>query len=97
MPVAIEKEEQKDQAVRAVKRPFDENITVEEVSPITLSGLSGYEVVAYEEKEGEDKTLKYAIMLFDDGKYYDIRAASEIDLDKRLEMFKALSRTFKLK
>jgi hypothetical protein len=97
MPAAVEKEEQKDQAVRAVKRPFDEHISVEEVNPISLSGLKGFEVVAYEENENKEKTLKYAVTLFDTGKYYDIRAASEIDLENRLEMFKKISRTFQLK
>lgn len=97
MPIEIEKGQQKDQAIRGVKRNFDDNITIAEVNPIKLDGIEGYEVVAYEEDETKGKTLKYAVALFDSGKYFDIRATSEIDLDKRLEMFKNISRSFKLK
>jgi len=97
MPVEIEEAEQKDKAIRGVKKSFDENINVEEVNPVTLDGLNGYEVVAYEQGENDEVKLKYAVALFEKDKYYDIRASSEIDLEKRLEMFKMISRTFKLK
>ncbi len=94
LPIEIDAKEQKEMAIKTVKNYNDKGVTLEEVNPVTLDGLHGYEVIGYEKKNGKDVILNYAVTLFDKERYFILNGLSEKNY---LDMFKRISRTFVLR
>lgn len=71
---------------------------IENVVPIEINGLSGFEITAngVDRKTGIPEQA-YQVMLFVDNSYYILFGSSEGDFEKNLNVFKKLVRTFKLK
>ena len=71
---------------------------IHSIKPITLSGLSGYEITAegVDRKKGTPEQA-YQVMLFVDNSYYILFGSSEGDFENNLKVFKKLVRTFKVK
>ena len=71
---------------------------IHSITPITLSGLSGFEITAegVDRKKGTPEQA-YQVMLFADNMYYILFGTSEGDFESNLKGFKKLVRTFKVK
>lgn len=71
---------------------------IHSITPITLSGLSGYEITAegVDRKKGTPEQA-YQVMLFVNNSYYILFGSSEGDFENNLKVFKKLVRTFKVK
>jgi len=95
MPFGIESMEQKEAAIKKVRKPFEE-IDIKEVNPITLDSLKGYEVVGYGNDENGELTLNYSVTLFDTERHFIINGVSKIEIEEKLEMFRKISSTFRL-
>jgi len=95
MPFGVESTEQKEVAIKKVRKPFEE-IDIKEVNPITLNTLKGYEVVGYENDENGELTLNYSVTLFDTERHFVISGVSKIEIEEKLEMFRKISSTFRL-
>lgn len=94
MPIEIDAKEQKEMAIKTVKKYNDKGVTLKEVNPVTLDGLHGYEVIGFEKKDGKDVILNYAVTLFDKERYFILNGLTEKNY---LDMFKRISRTFVLR
>jgi hypothetical protein len=97
MPFEVELDEQREKAIRTVRKPSRENIEIKEVNPVSIDGLNGYEVVGYERNENEELTMNYSVTLFDSKRHFIINGMSKIEVEDRLEMFRRISRTFQLR
>lgn len=93
LPVPIPGDEQKEAAIKTVKSILDENTEIKSTNPITLGGLSGYEVIGYE-RQNQAETFHYAVTLFDKGRYFILRGTSQTD---KLDLFRKISQTFVLR
>jgi hypothetical protein len=97
MPISIEEAEQKQRAMRAVKRPTDENVEISESAKVTINGLTGYEVIGYEVNKQSKTELKYSVTLFDKDKYFVLNGSSAKDFETYVKLFRKVSQSFKLK
>ena len=73
------------------------NIGVVDPQPVTIDGLSGYEIVTSgKDKETGRPVSVYQVMLFDDGAYYLMQGlVSAGQAAKYLDTFKEMARSFK--
>ena len=98
MPFAVPEEEQKEEAINVVKKPYNDTVELKETNEIEINGLKGFEVIGYEQKpEEETPTLSYGLTLFGVEKYYSIRGSAKKDIEENLEMFRRVSSSFELK
>jgi hypothetical protein len=84
MPFEVELDEQREKAIRTVRKPSRENIEIKEVNPVSIDGLNGYEVVGYERNENEELTMNYSVTLFDSKRHFIINGMSKIEVEDRL-------------
>ncbi|MET4107154.1 hypothetical protein [Hymenobacter sp. UYP22] len=79
--------------------PEGKHNRVRTISPVTVDGLSGYEIVADGQNDKQVPELVYQLTLFDGPtkKYYAVVGLAETQFDTRLASFKAIARTFKRK
>ncbi|BDD06784.1 hypothetical protein [Aureibacter tunicatorum] len=96
MNLPFEKSERESIAIRSVKKPWENHIEVEKVSPVKVGELEGYEVIGYESTDN-GKQLKYAFSLFSSTSQYLIYGSTFGDFERNLKIFKDFSSTFKLK
>jgi hypothetical protein len=96
MPFGTEKNDRKQRAIRNVKKPTD-NLKIEQTNDVDIDGLSGYEIFGYEEKGNNQIVLKYGTTLFDENRQYRIAGTTNHNLENNLNLFKKLTRSFKLK
>ena len=78
---------------RLKKLPDASNSVIKTIDKVTISDMEGYEIVA----EDNSKQLIYLVMLFNPNKeYYLIVGQAKDDKEKNLEIYKKVSKTFKL-
>ena len=91
---------QKAFAERRIKKAATiENITVEEITPITIGPLSGYATTAKGIGEGEDTPLTiYQVILFDQSGYSMIQGITPTaQKDTYVPLFEKIAKTFRMK
>lgn len=77
--------------------PYTEKYVIKNINKITIDGLEGYEIIAYESKEGEEVKLVYFVMLYDSSTYYLINCSAVKKLEANLNTFKEIAKSFKRK
>jgi len=92
-------ENTKEYCLKRVKSlPYGEKNVVEEITPITINYIEGFELVAYGFDKENNKQLIYQNILFtESGTYYIILGTTTSDFEKNLIDFKAVARTFERK
>lgn len=80
------------------QRPY-KSIKVDESSilPITIDGLSGYEMTAEAIDDTFGKELVYQVMLYNDTEYYIVVGTTNMDYEVNLALFKKAAKTLKRK
>ena len=76
--------------------PEGGNIDVEQVDPIEIDGMQGYELQGFRSKNGE-KELVYLAVLYFDQSYYILLGIASPDFDTYRNQFKTITRSFKRK
>jgi len=66
------------------------------VKEIEIAGMKGFEITAYI-GEGEKKSLIYQVTLFGDLNYYRLLGRAETNHDARIQEFRTISETFKVR
>jgi len=83
---------------RIKKLPFTEiKIVEEQILPIEIDGISGYEIVADGFNESGVKEMIFQVMLFTDNGYYIMIGTTQNDFQNNLDLFKKVSKTLKRK
>jgi len=83
---------------RIKKLPFTEiKIVEEQILPIEIDGISGYEIVADGYNESGVKEMIFQVMLFTDNGYYIMIGTTQNDFQNNLDLFKKVSKTLKRK
>jgi len=92
-------ENRKEYCLKRVKSlPYGEKNVVEEITPITINNIEGFELTAYGFDKENNKQLTYQVILFTEtGSYYIILASAESDFEKYLLGFKEVARSFERK
>lgn len=87
--------ESKEFAIQRLKKlPNASKAIIKTIDKVTISNMEGYEIVA----DDNSKQLIYLVMLFTpDKEYYLIVGQAKDDKEKNLEVYKKVSKTFKLK
>ena len=81
---------------RLKKLPGAALSVIKEIKEITIDHLKGYEIVAEGKTKNREPELIYQVMLFNDkGGYYIIVGQAKEELQKNLEIYKQVSKTFK--
>ncbi|MCA8831156.1 hypothetical protein [Hymenobacter pini] len=99
-PVEVGPSEQQAFSIQHLQQlPEGKHNRVRTISPVTIDGLSGYEIVADGQNDKQVPELMYQLTLFDGStnKYYAVVGITETQFDTRLASFKAIARTFKRK
>lgn len=89
----------KEYCIKRVKSlPYGEKNVVEEIIPVTINNLEGFELIAYGFDKENQKQLTYQTILYTDaGTYYIILASTTSDFEKNLIDFKEVARSFERK
>ncbi|MEL6133246.1 MAG: hypothetical protein AAFR59_07775, partial [Bacteroidota bacterium] len=75
-----------------------DNVKPSEVNPVEISGLSGYEIVAYKKTDKNPKAeMIYQVMLFQEESYYILVGIAQEDFEDNLRQFRMLTQRFELK
>lgn len=75
--------------------PGGELIIIKEINEITIDNLKGFEIVANGITKEDKDELVYQVMLFNGtNEYYIIVGQSKEDMDKYLDIFKKIAKTF---
>ncbi len=83
---------------RFKKLPGGEHAVIKTTNEITVDDLKGYEIVADSKTKAGVPQLAYQVMLFtESGGYYIIIGHAAEDLDKYLDSYKKIARTFRRK
>ncbi|RYY36118.1 MAG: hypothetical protein EOP46_07645 [Sphingobacteriaceae bacterium] len=85
---------------RLKKLPGHENDKIISCVPVKIDGLPGYEVVATQQlasKAVNEKILLVMLYSTENGYYYMIAGIAKKDVEKHMDTFKKMSRTFKRK
>lgn len=99
-PAEVSVNDQKDFSIRHLQQlPQGQHSRVRTISPVSVDGLSGYEIVADGQNDKQKPELVYQLMLFDgvSKKYYAVVGLTENHFDTHLASFKAIARTFQRK
>lgn len=98
MPYPVPEDEQKEEAIQKVKKPFGkDNIQVTSTEAVEIGGLSGYEVVGYKMDGKKKEVLYYSVSLFSKKVTYIMNGFTKRDMDKLLKEFKEVAHTFEVK
>lgn len=75
-----------------------ENINLDNITDIQINGFLGYEIIAQgtDEKTGKEEKI-YFVMLFNDNLYYLLMGVAEDDFENNIELFKKVTKTFRMK
>lgn len=86
----------KEYCIKRVKSlPYGEKNVVEEINPITINYLEGFELVAYGFDKEKNKQLTYQTILYTEvGTYFIILGSTTTDFEKNLANYKKVARTF---
>ncbi len=86
----------KEYCMKRVKSlPYGEKNVVEEINPVTINNLEGFELIAYGFNKENIKQLTYQTILYTDaGTYFIILGSAISDFEKNLSDFKEVTRTF---
>ncbi|WP_285055388.1 hypothetical protein [Pedobacter ginsengisoli] len=89
----------KQYAINRVKKlPDLQQAEIKAANPITIDGLSGYEIVALNKNKDDVAEQTYVAMLFKpDNGYFIIVGKAQADLEMNLNLFKKIASTFKQK
>jgi hypothetical protein len=80
---------------RLKKLPGGELNKVKEINPIQIDNLKGFEIVAEGKSKDSKDELTYQVMLFDDAdNYFIIIGKTSDELEKNLQVFKDIAKTF---
>lgn len=92
-------ENQKQYSIERLKKlPRGEFNKVNNINPIQIDNLEGYEMVVNGKSEDAKDELIYQVMLFDDaGYYFTIVGMTTEDFENNLKRFKNIAKTFKRK
>lgn len=83
---------------RLKKLPGAEDYLIKAMKEITIDNLNGYEIIAEGKTKDNKPGLLYQVMLFNDkGDYYLIVGQATEDLQKNLEAYTKIAKTFKRK
>jgi len=83
---------------RLKKLPRGESNVIKEIKEVTIDNLRGYEIVADGKAKDGKLELVYQVMLFNDkGDYYIILGQANEDVQKYLEVYRKIVKTFKRK
>ena len=96
MPFGTEENKREQRAIRNLNKPSDK-VKIEQIEKVTIDGLSGYEIIGYEDKGNNKKVLKYGTTLFDKEKQYRIVGTSNHNFEKNLIQFQKITRSFNQK
>ena len=96
MPYDVEQTEQKNSAIKKVKKASDTETEIVEVNALVINNLNAYEVIGYKNKDG-NKKLKYSTTIFDKNVHYVIIGTSDHNVEKSLKEFKHITKSFNLK
>jgi hypothetical protein len=97
MPFQVESDNQRERAIRAIKKPGKDDVEIAQINAIEVDGLTGFEVIGYSKKEDGVDLLNYSLTLFDTDRHFIINGFSKEDSGEKLEIFRQLSQTFRLK
>jgi hypothetical protein len=83
---------------RIEKLPMTSDLKIESTIEVTIASMKGYEIIAYgiDDNTGK-KALTYQVMLFKGNQYYLMIGKAKDDFPTNLELFKKISKTFKVK
>lgn len=83
---------------RIMMYPTVEDLSIDDITAVTIDDISGYQIVARgtNEKTGKAK-LVFQIILFSDNLYYMMIGQAEDDFEENVILFKSISKTFKRK
>jgi hypothetical protein len=89
----------KQYAINRVKKlPDLQQAEIKAANPITIDGLSGYEIVALNNNKNDVVEQTYVVMIFKpDNGYFIIVGNAQADLEMNLNLFKKIASTFKQK
>jgi hypothetical protein len=80
------------------KLPQGSTNKIQSVLPVTINGLSGYEIVANGKGPKSENQLVYQVMLFKtNGEYFQLVGLTDNNFTGHLTEFKTISKTFKAK
>lgn len=84
-------------AINRIKKfPLSElNIPEEQILPVEIDEISGYEIVAEGINSSGIREMIYQVMLFSDSGYYIMIGTTQSDFQNNLDLFKNISRTLK--
>jgi len=83
---------------RLKKLPGGEFNVIKEIKEVTIDNLKGYEIIADARAKDGKPEVVYQVMLFNDnGDYYIILGQAKEDVQKYLEVYKKIVKTFKRK
>lgn len=77
--------------------PGGDKTKIEQVAPIEIDGMNGYEIVGYGQDTKGEKELIHSVILYFDNSYYLLVGIAANDFDDYLKQFKKISRSFKRK
>lgn len=69
----------------------------EDIKPISIDNLNGYEISGYSTNPKGEKEISYQVMLFSEKQYFILVGLSNNNFDSNLNLFKTISKTFKRK
>jgi hypothetical protein len=80
------------------KLPEGNTNKIQSINPVSIGGLSGYEIVANGKGPKDESQLVYQLMLFKpDNEYFQLIGLTDTKFAARLAEFKAIGKTFKAK
>lgn len=80
------------------KLPQCQTNKVQDISPVTINGLSGYEIIANGKGPKNEDQLVYQVLLFRaNGEYFQLVGLTDNNFEPRLTEFKTVFKTFKAK
>lgn len=82
---------------RFKKLPYAAKWTIKSTSEVFIDKLPGYEIIAYENVNGQDIKIIYFVMLFDKESYYLMSATAATKIEDNLALFKEIAKTFERK
>ncbi len=83
---------------RMKQNPPIDVIEPENIKPISIDDISGYEIVGYGiNKNTNEPEMVYQVILFSDNLYYLITGITNKDYERNIKLFKNVSKTFKRK
>jgi hypothetical protein len=82
---------------RLQQLPHKDSMQIEEIKPVTIDGLSGYEITAFTQNAASEKELVYQLILFEKNSYYILVGNCYGQFENYALAFKKHGLTFKRK